>query len=140
MAEKPTAPAKLKKTSKKKVKFKYVIPDHIKDCHVSGAWGGLLNNGMLHLHLFNERPPIPNHITVEVNEDGSTSEIDKDTGGDVVRLIQASVIMDMTTANALRDWIDRMINNFEEQLPKEIKDQIKADRAKRGMKDASRSD
>ena len=130
MAEKPKAPTKPKKPSKKMVKFKYVIPDHIKDCHVSGVWGGLINNGMLHMHFFNERPPIPNHITVEVDKEGATSEISKDTGGDIVRLIQASLIMDMGTANALREWLDRTIKSFEEQLPQEIQDKIKARKSK----------
>jgi hypothetical protein len=131
MAMKPKTPAKSKK-SKKNVKFKYVIPDHVRDCHVSGAWGGLLSNGVLHMHFFNERSPIPNHVMVEIGEDGSASEIDKDTGGDVVRLVQASVIMDMNTASSIRDWLDKMIKSFEDKLPDEIKDQIKADRAKKG--------
>ncbi len=136
MAVKPKLPSNSKKRTKKKVKYKYVIPDHISDCHISGVWGGLVQNGQLHMHLFNERPPIPNHVTVEVDKDGLATEVSVDAGGDIVRLIQASAVMDMHTAIAIRDWLDRMINKFEEQLPEEIRAQIEADRAKRGGKDA----
>lgn len=132
MAEKPKTPVKSKKPKKKTVKYKYVIPDHIQDCHITGAWGGLFQNGNFHMHLFNERPPIPKQVTVQHDEDGSASEVKAETGGDVVRLIQSSIIMDIGTAVSIRDWLDRMIKRFEEVIPQEIKDQIKADDAKKG--------
>ena len=46
-------------------------------------------------------------------------EISRDVGGDAVRLIQASVIMDVTTAVALRDWLDGRIKIIEEFKLKE---------------------
>ena len=54
-------------------------------------------------------------------------EISREVGGDAVRLVQASVIMDVTTAVALRDWLDGRIKIIEEFKLKE------ADKKKEGQ-------
>lgn len=110
-----------KKKPPKRLKFKYVIPDHVKDCHVTGAWGGISKRGDIHLHFFNERPAIPNHIIVEVSDnDKIIQEVEKEAGGDFIRLIQASIVMDIPTAISIRNWMDNMIKTFEERFGKEI--------------------
>ena len=102
-----------RKATIKEFTFKYVIPDHIQDCYVNGAYGGLTPRNEISMHLFCERHPIPKTIKHKVNPDGSLSkEISTEIGGNVVRLIQSSVIMDEHTAIAIRDWLSDRINQI----------------------------
>ncbi|MBN1276886.1 MAG: hypothetical protein JXA35_05285 [Deltaproteobacteria bacterium] len=95
--------------------FKYVYSDGLKDCYVNGAWGGVTPRKEIHMHLYSERHPIPKSVTHRIDKDGSpenTGEIF--VGGDVVRLIQASVVMNVDTAVALRDFLTKMIDTIVE--------------------------
>ena len=103
-----------KQKKSERIKFKYVIPDHITDKFVNGVFGGTTPRQEIHMHFFSERNPIPKAFTLEVNEkDKSLKEIDIIKGGDVVRLIQASIIMNLTTAVSIRNWLDDRINSLE---------------------------
>lgn len=95
---------------KKKFTFKYVIPDHLQDCYVNGAWGGVTPRKEIHMHLYSERLPIPKLSIHDINKDGTLSKKEVQIkGGNVVRLIQSSVIMDVGAAVAIRTWLDKMI-------------------------------
>jgi len=99
---------------KKKFTFKYVIPEHLRDCYVNGAWGGVTPRKEIHLHLYSERLPIPKEIIYDINKDGTIGKKEAQIkGGDMVRLIQSSVIMDVGAAVAIRDWLNRMIEAAE---------------------------
>lgn len=66
------------------------------------------------MHLFSERHPIPKNVKHKVNKDGTLSdEIITLKDGDAVRLIQSSVILDVTTAIAIRNWLDDRIKSIE---------------------------
>lgn len=99
---------------KKRFAFKYVIPEHLRDCYVNGAWGGVTPRKEIHMHLYSERTPIPKEIIHYINKDGTISKKGAQIkGGDVVRLIQSSAIMDVGAAVAIRDWLNRMIEAAE---------------------------
>jgi len=103
-----------KKKQVKKFKFKYVIPDHLQDCYVNGAWGGVTPRREIHMHLYSERHPIPLEITHNVKKNGTLGKSKEVVmGGDVVRLIQSSVVFDLNTAIAIRDWLSNMIEALE---------------------------
>jgi hypothetical protein len=108
--------------TKKEFTFKYVIPDHIQDCYVNGAFGGVTPRNEISMHLFCERHPIPKNIKYKVKADGTLSdEISTEKGGDVVRIIQSSVIMDENTAMAIRDWLNDRIKLLESLRDKDKK-------------------
>ena len=123
--------ANRKKTVKKKeFKVKYVIPEHVRDVYINGAYGGVTPRSEISLHMYCERGPIPTSITHPIDNKGQIllgKEISREVGGDAVRLVQASVIMDVTTAVALRDWLDGRIKIIEEFKLKE------ADKKKEGQ-------
>jgi hypothetical protein len=74
------------------------------------------------MHLFCERHPIPKNIKHKVKADGTLSdEISTEKGGDVVRIIQSSVIMDENTAIAIRDWLNDRIKFLESLRDKDKK-------------------
>lgn len=103
-----------KQKKSERIKFKYVIPDHITDNYVNGVFGGTTPRQEIHMHFFSERNPIPKAFTLEVTEkDKSLKEVEVIKGGDVVRLIQASIIMDITTAVSIRDWLNDRIKHLE---------------------------
>jgi hypothetical protein len=107
-------PSKNKKETKE-FSFKYVIPDHIRDCHINGAYGGVTPRNEIAMHLFNERHPIPKLETHKIKADGTLSDEKVLTkGGDAVRLIQASVIMNVETAKAICDWLNSKIKFIED--------------------------
>jgi len=111
-----------KEKKQTKFKFKYVIPDHLQDCYVNGAWGGVTPRGEIHMHPYSERHPIPLEITHNIKKDGSMSDSGKViVGGDVVRIVQSSLVFDLKTAIAIRDWLSNMINVFEDEEAKEKK-------------------
>lgn len=96
----------------KELKFKYVIPDHISDCYVNGLWGGVTPRDEINMHFYSERHPIPKEAIYRMAETSTTSEQSEEPvfGGDVVRLIQASIIMDLNTAIGIREWLDDKIS------------------------------
>lgn len=81
---------------------------------MNGAFGGITPRNELSMHLFSERHPIPKNVKHKVNKDGTLSdEIITLKDGDAVRLIQSSVILDVTTAIAIRNWLDDRIKSIE---------------------------
>jgi len=124
-----------KKATKKEFTFKYVIPDHIQDCYVNGAFGGVTPRNEISMHLFCERHPIPKNIKHKIKADGSLSKEElREVGGDVVRIIQSSVIMDEHTAIAVRDWLNDRLKYFESLREKDEKAIKKKPSKKSGKK------
>lgn len=112
MAEQRKKP---KQKKKHELTFKYIHPDGLRDYYVNGAWGGITPRKEIHMHLYSERHPIPKLAIHKVKQDGSLEKEDKmELGGDIVRLIQASVIMNIDTAISLRDWLTRMVDSLVE--------------------------
>ncbi|MBN1689011.1 MAG: hypothetical protein JW893_07930 [Candidatus Omnitrophica bacterium] len=102
---------------KRSLKFKYVIPDNLRDLHVNGAWGGITPKKELHIQFYCERNPIPNYIEHEITPDQKLGEIlEKNLGGDVVRIIQTSIIMDLDTAKTFNQFINDLIQKAEHDL------------------------
>ncbi|MEW6265559.1 MAG: hypothetical protein AB1641_21000 [Thermodesulfobacteriota bacterium] len=95
------------------IKLKYVVPDHVKDIFVTGAFGGFTSAKFFHLSLYTDRPSLPPDITVTVDDNGKI--IDQrfsDQPGFQVRYVQGSFIMDYSTAIAIRDWLIQSISSI----------------------------
>lgn len=92
------------------ITFKYVYPDNLPDLYVNGLWGGTTPRKEIYVHFYSERLPIPKTIIHELGKNktvGKPKSIEQ--GGDVVRLVQASLVLDVHTAIEFRDWLDRRI-------------------------------
>jgi hypothetical protein len=111
-------PVKNVKQNRKKPEFtfKYVIPENLQDCYVNGAYGGVTPRNEISMHMYCERLPIPKTISHKINSNGSLSKERIETkGGNIVRLVQSSVVMDVGTAVAIRDWLDEKVKFIEEK-------------------------
>jgi hypothetical protein len=94
-----------------KITFKYVCPENLRDLHINGLFGGVTPRDEIYIHFYSERHPIPKKSTHEIDEHGVLSkEAEMEIGGDVVRLVQASIALDINTAVAMRDWLNEKIN------------------------------
>jgi hypothetical protein len=101
----------------KKITFKYVHPEGLRDLYVNGLWGGVTPRGEIYAHFYSERHPIPKKAIHEISEDGSLNPtVEIESGGDAVRLIQASICMDMQTAIAFRDWLTNQIDIVDKRI------------------------
>lgn len=99
--------------TKKQIKYKYVIPDNLKDCYVNGVWGSVNAKGELHMIMFSERLPAPTLVVHDIDDNKVLSEPSKvEVGGDILRLAQASVVMDIRTAVTLHEWLGERIKSY----------------------------
>jgi hypothetical protein len=104
----------------KHLKFKYVYPEDLRDLHVNGIFGGVTPRHEIYAHFFSERHPIPKSSTYELTDEGHLgAEISTEKGGDVVRFIQASIVTDVATAVAIRDWLTGQIEIIHSKIEKE---------------------
>lgn len=102
---------------KKTIKFKYVIPKDLRDFYVNGLWGGITPRNEIHMQFYTERHPIPKSKTYEIKDDKTLGDtLETDLGGDVVRVIQASIIFDMDTAISIRDWLNTNIDLIKKRI------------------------
>jgi hypothetical protein len=98
------------------LKFKYVIPKEAPDLHVNGVFGGVTPRNEIHMHFYSERSPIPNSITyTRKNDKSEFVESAMDIGGDVVRVIQSSIVMDKTSASNLYYWLKELLKNMDQK-------------------------
>jgi hypothetical protein len=99
---------------KKKITFKYVYPEDLRDLYVNGIFGGVTPRKEVYAHFYSERHPIPKKVVHSVEKNGTLGpEEGIELGGDVVRFIQASIVMDLQTAVAFRDWLNSRIKYIE---------------------------
>lgn len=92
----------------------YVCPAENKDLYVNGLWGGVTPRGEIYAHFYSERHPIPQKVTHMIEDDGKVSfpgEIEKKA--DATRIVQASLVMDVFSAKAIRDWFNNHIEIIE---------------------------
>jgi hypothetical protein len=95
----------------RKLTFKYVFPEGLKDLYINGVYGGLTFDNKITMHLFSERLPIPKEETHRITPEGTLGDkIEVKTGGDAIRLIQCSAIMEPTTAQVLINWLQEKLD------------------------------
>lgn len=73
---------------------------------VNGAWGGPTPDGQIVAALYQERNTIPDIIEVEV-QDGvaDPSKGDRISRGDILREIQATLVMSPEAAQRIGEWL-----------------------------------
>ena len=113
--------AKSKKSAKKitpqdEFTVKYVIPEDQHDRFINGIWGGFTQEGMMNMHFYHERLPLPKKTYHEITEEGVRGQGRAEFGGNVVRIVQSSLIMNVGMAVQLRDWLNDNLANIEAKV------------------------
>lgn len=109
-AEEMSAPSRLK--------FDFIKSNGFRVIYVDGVWGGIRPDLTFHMSLYNERHAIPRSITVDLDPENLTAgqvvEVEKREA--VVREVEVCAIIDMSTAKALKDWLEAHIEEAEQRL------------------------
>jgi hypothetical protein len=91
-------------------------PDY-RSFHVDGVFGGPTPKGNIYIEFFIERAVTPQKVVHEVTEKGLLGkELSREGKIGIIREIEAGAIMDLATAEVLRDWLDSKIRSLKEQL------------------------
>ncbi len=99
------------------ITFHYIKNPNFRAIHVDGAIGGITPSNNIHISLYSERPAIPQKITHQINPDGTLGDVLNKAGRDgIVREMDIDVILDISTARSLSQWLDEQIHTLEEIL------------------------
>jgi hypothetical protein len=110
----------------REISFNYVKSNFFRVIHSDGAWGGLSPRGDIHIAFYNERAAIPDFSRFVISPVGGIVEPERfEASSELVREVEVDVIVDLTTAKALRTWLDTMITALEERLKEAIAERVK---------------
>jgi hypothetical protein len=90
------------------IEFCFEKANFFRTIHVDGAVGAISpGNKMLHISVYSERTPIPKTVVHKVENGLLGAEImeKRQVRTGVFRELEADLIMNLTTAQALRDWL-----------------------------------
>ena len=97
----------------------YVKSPMYRTVHADGIFGGPSPNLNIHLSFWSERAPIPQLIEHKVNPDGTLGEEvleGRISKSGLVREVDVDVVMNLTTARALKDWLEEKIGHVERMI------------------------
>ena len=110
------------KNQEQSIEIHYIKDKHYRIYHVDGAFGGFTPKGNLHLSLFVERSPIPQKTIHKITEEGNLGEItDRTSKSGIIREMECGLVMNIETAQQIKDWLEDKLNQFEELSAKQSK-------------------
>lgn len=109
-----------------KIKYKYKFPSDYNPKYTNGVYGGITSKGEIWINFFLERAGIPKSQTHELeSEQLADKEIKKigkeirdeiepqDFDRQMIRFLQAGVIMNYPTAKTVHEWLGRHLETLE---------------------------
>jgi len=108
MSKKP----KDKNSSTGKIIFTYQKTGSYRTYYIDGAYGGLTPKGYLVMQLYSEKSPLPDKETLDIRTNKSTITVKKE----VLREVEAGLILDYQTMVSIRGWLTEKINVFEKKV------------------------
>lgn len=112
-----------KKESQKppdKIRFDYIKSNQHREIFVEGVHGGLTPKGRIQMSLFCERQPIPRQIVhkfdgLELGPEILPERLSRDA---IIRSVDATLIMDLNTAEVMYDWLGKSIKEGKKVIKK----------------------
>ena len=105
--------SKISEKTKQEIEFHYLKTNNYRSFHADGAFGGVTPRGNIYIELFLEKAPTPQSIIHEINEDGSLGkEVSRQSKTGVIREIEAGIILDLATAESVRNWLTEKIDSL----------------------------
>ena len=99
------------------IKFKYIFTYDYNPVYTNGAHGGVTPRGELVVNFYQERPPIPNAVTNDLNPNGTIGgEVavePEDLSRSLVRFVSNGVVMNCQTARELHAWLGEKVREME---------------------------
>jgi hypothetical protein len=107
----------------KRIKFDFIKGNYFRVIHVDGVYGGFSPQGLFQMAVWNERWPIPRQTIHEISPNGQLGkEIpdERTTRNAVVREVEAQLVMDISQAKNMLEWLKEKIEAYEgEKKPPE---------------------
>jgi len=98
-------------------KFKYIFTYDYNPVYINGAHGGVTPRGELVVNFYQERQPLPNAMTHELNPNGTigreVSVEPDDLNRSLVRFVSNGVVVNYQTARELHFWLGEKIKEME---------------------------
>jgi len=109
--------------------FDYIKSSFFRIIHVDGVVGGLTPRLDIQMNFWSERFPIPKQVVHRREPDGGLGEeilAERLTRDAIIREVEAGIVLDFYTAKAIRDWLNKRIEEVEKILAAQgQKDQAK---------------
>ena len=97
--------------------FKYIFTYDYNPLYVNGAHGGVTPRGELVVNFYQERMPLPNAITHELNPNGTigkeTAVEPEDLNRSLVRYVSTGVVVNQQTARELHFWLGEKLREMD---------------------------
>jgi hypothetical protein len=92
-----------------KIQIRYRNSPAYRSIHASGAYGGVIPTGDITLGIFSERNHFPESAIVAVSPETKqgTETVQVEKG--IVREMEVGIIMNLSVAKAIRQWLDDKI-------------------------------
>jgi hypothetical protein len=102
---------------KPQITFKYIFTYDYNPKYVNGAHGGVSPRGELVVNFYLERPPLPNAVSHEINQNGTIGAegaVDPaDLNTSLVRYVTTGVVLSLQTARDLHSWLGEKVRELE---------------------------
>lgn len=96
-----------------KIVFHYLKNNDFRTVLSTGAIGGITSHGLINVNFFTDRPPIPQSVTYNIEDNKLGEEQERSTKSGIVREIHFGVNMDLNSARELKDYLEKLINQIE---------------------------
>ena len=103
--------------NKQEITFKYIFTYDYNPVFINGAHGGVTPRGELVVNFYQERAPLPNSVTHELNPNGTIgSELTvepEDLNRSLVRFVSTGIVVTQQTARELHYWLGEKIKELD---------------------------
>lgn len=106
------------------VKFKYVFSPEYNPKYVNGAYGGVSTQGEIIISFYLERKGLPKYHEFYVEKDGKMTEKSiepEDHRHSMVRVVQTGIVLDLTHAKSIHNWLGGKIDELEKMQTEQKK-------------------
>ena len=101
-----------------RIKFHYIKSTHFRTVHADGAIGNLTPTNLIHMAIYNERPPIPREMVHKLNPDGTLGEVihsETQLRDGLVREMEVDILMSVENAKSMKVWLEEKIQQAEKR-------------------------
>ena len=102
--------ASRKKAPPSKISFQFVDGKFHRNIHVDGAWGGVTPHGSIFMSVYSETPALPKRVTNTIQGLKLGKETVREGSGDIIREVEATLLMNLDVATVIRDWLSEKID------------------------------
>ena len=107
----------MSQNKKPELAFKYIFNYAYNPVYVNGAHGGISPRGELVMNFYLERPPLPQEIRHEINQNGTIGAVcgeePQNLNNSMVRFVDNGVILNYESARNLHYWMGERLKEME---------------------------